>query len=611
MSKIRTLSEYELRQAKADELAGLLRRRYQLSQDVSLPAEVRRQHFAKYEEGMSAWEAEAPNLWAYRQENPYSSFRPWDKSAKLWDGQQWRECYNPSQDKIFNAWKSGERFIIASGGTRSGKTFGVGARITIADLLSQPGRTVCIVGESFAQLRDDVQQALWMMRPASELAKGQRVWTPDKGFGLEAPTFTLQKQDWHFRQTSRAIFRSYDQGVDKIQGLTLHGLWFNEPPSSEEWILEALNRIATTGGWIIVTATFKYTGGVWERLTSPDFGFKIFYLRQIDNPAVPKEEVERKRKIMTPEEFAAYCEGRPMNLGGHCYTQFRRDWPWVVSRGEAPRAEELAYTELIDWHDSKPVAWQRWGVDERGEGWCVGELWHGGLITDLARKIWEKRLGREVGDEEWEKLQDRGFRPLASERWRMPTNVIFDSPSKAQVHRVGETDREQLQRMLGCGEFLTADRVQHVNRVKLVNEELVGSWNHRLDEMPKPAGTMSDPRPQIHFVKEDCPMTIDQMSSVGWEIYQTQQARQAKGIVKERKQQRDEDFTDLVDYFVTMKCRPHVSVQEGRRRDAERMAERRERALRVGRDVQWRPGRSGRSDGPSPNRGPVSREIAL
>lgn len=576
MAKIKSLTEYESRQAKFD---WFLEEKLRPARDNVLKYEALGHEWAigarvEYDKIVKLVEDEQRTLWQYRQENPWTSFRPWDQHAKLWDGMQWRPCHNPSLCPPFDDWKSGkERFLLISGATRSGKTFGVGARVVIDDLLSAPGRTVCVIGETFDQICDDVQSALWTLRPTSELWKKQREWSPGDGFGKDGPTFVVQKQDWHFRQMSRGIFRTYTQGIERIQGLTLNGLWFNEPPPNIDWIMEAQSRIATTNGWILVTATFLYMNEVWNRLTSSEFGFKIYRLKQIDNPAIDKAEVERKRKIMTPAEFGAWCEGEPMNLGGRCYGEFKNDWPWVVDWRDVPPPQKMEYHELIDWHDSKPIAWQRWGVDERGEGWCIGEIWHGGLITDLAREIWNARMGRPLSEDEWRDLEARRYRCPASERWRMPGRLVFDSASKEQAHRVGESDKEQLERMLGCGSFLPAQRMQYGPRVRMVNEELAGRWNHRLDEAPKGGGEEGG-RSLLHFVKGACPMTIDQMGKVGWEIYQTAQAREAKGVTKERKQQRDEDFTDLVDYFVTVGRGKFVGENERRARDNERRIKR-------------------------------------
>ena len=65
------------------------------------------------------------------------------------------------------------------------------------------------------------------------------------------------------------------------------------------------------------------------------------------------------------------------------------------------------------------------------------------------------------------------------------------------------------------------------------------------------SGTVDKPKPK-YVVSERCHMLRQQLRRVQWEIRTTEVSRERMGSRTGRKQQRNEDFTDLTDYIITM-----------------------------------------------------------
>ena len=145
-----------------------------------------------------------------------------------------------------------------------------------------------------------------------------------------------------------------------------------------------------------------------------------------------------------------------------------------------------------------------------------------------------------------------------------------------ESHREGESVTRQFERLLRVG-LTPAKRFEMEGRIRKVNEAMIGKYNYVLD---KPVGgTRSEPKPQVFFLKEHCPVTIEQLRDVEWEYRVSEGSRERLGAHTGRKQQHDEDFTDLVDYEIS--CPREKFVSPARRRSLWDQAEARAELKRL------------------------------
>ena len=492
----------------------------------------------------------------YGKWNPGVTFQPWNKDGKFWDGFAWVPCYHAGQAKAREVLKNGVRFVILTCGNRWGKTI-FAANHATEHALSEPGRLILIDGGSFQAHRDDIQKSLWNVRIQSEFAKKQRRWSPDDGFGREDPKLTYFRQSWaEGTPASTMIFRTYEQPSVKLGGIDATMVIFNEPPPMSH-LHEAYLRVSTRKGVILIVATFVTSDEVYEHVQNAvdEVGEKIWVHlrgRSVENPTFSIEEEKRIADTLEDDEAKARLEGLPIQLGGRCYWAFADTDPWVVPEERIPDRRDMILYEGIDCHPTKPIAYLLFGVDQSGKVYALRELWwkaeDGGSLKDFERLVWEARHNKTWTEQEWRQIRRSNFLFDYDQSWAIPRFTIFDSPQKEAGHDQDRSLPETLQEMLGT-EFINARRAAMTDRIKEVNEVFLGARLPVTWEIGP--GSKSRPRPYL-VISEQCMLTRRQLRRVQWEVRQTELARERLGSRTGKKQQKDEDFTDIIDYLITM-----------------------------------------------------------
>ncbi len=194
--------------------------------------------------------------------------------------------------------------LLLNGGNRGGKSEWAASRV-MRILLSRPGRRAWCFHQD-ATMSVEYQQPLLYKYLPPELRT-------DKGIKRN-PTYIAYKQQTGFSEDRFVLpnaadcsFRNYEQDAKKIQGGELDVVWCDElVPAS--WVKELKARVATRGGWLLVTFTpiSGYTATVKMfldvgRTTVESIGYT---LPKDGGPALPE-------LALAGEDPLAWLEGRP------------------------------------------------------------------------------------------------------------------------------------------------------------------------------------------------------------------------------------------------------------------------------------------------------------
>lgn len=143
------------------------------------------------------------------------------------------------------------KVLLLNGGNRAGKSEWAASRV-MRLLLWKDGRRAWCFHQDISMSRDYQQALLYKYLPAD--------LRTEKGIKRN-PTYIAYKQqtgfsDEHFVLPNRSDcdFRTYEQNFRSIQGGELDVVWCDElVPAS--WVKELKARVATRGGWLLVTFT--------------------------------------------------------------------------------------------------------------------------------------------------------------------------------------------------------------------------------------------------------------------------------------------------------------------------------------------------------------------
>lgn len=143
------------------------------------------------------------------------------------------------------------RVLLLNGGNRGGKSEWAASRV-MRILLSRPGRRAWCFHQDSAMSIEYQQPLLYKYLPP-ELRT-------DKGIKRN-PTYIAFKQQTGFSEdrfvlpnSADCSFRNYEQDAKKIQGGELDIIWCDELVPAT-WVKELKARVATRGGWLLVTFT--------------------------------------------------------------------------------------------------------------------------------------------------------------------------------------------------------------------------------------------------------------------------------------------------------------------------------------------------------------------
>lgn len=195
------------------------------------------------------------------------------------------------------------RVLLLNGGNRGGKSEWAASRV-MKILLSAPARRAWCFHQDSAMSIEYQQPLLYKYLPA-ELRT-------DKGIKRN-PTYIAFKQQTGFSEDRFVLpnhadcsFRNYEQDAKKIQGGELDVIWCDELVPAP-WVKELKARVATRGGWLLVTFTpvsgYTSTVKMFLDVARPTVRSVAFCLPKDGQPARPD-------LALAGEDPLAWLEGR-------------------------------------------------------------------------------------------------------------------------------------------------------------------------------------------------------------------------------------------------------------------------------------------------------------
>ena len=181
---------------------------------------------------------------------------------------------------------SKSRFIAAMGGKRGGKTTG-GCWWMVNEVQNSPNQTQhLIAAPTYDQLNASVLNKFFMEFPQL------RQYYKKQNKVIELPG-------------EKSIFcRSLDQ-PQHVEGLNLTRIWVDEADGLNKPTWDIVqSRTGTTLGRILLTSSVYPSSWMYEeQRVNPDL-WEVLTWESIDNPAFPKEEWDRLRRVLPPDQFA-------------------------------------------------------------------------------------------------------------------------------------------------------------------------------------------------------------------------------------------------------------------------------------------------------------------
>lgn len=181
-----------------------------------------------------------------------------------------------------------------------------------------------------------IQEKLWRLTPKDQLRPGQ-TFDPETGFGTKSPALI-------FRNGSKILIRTENQGAKNLAGSTVHLVIYDEPPKSRRIYSELERRLTRTGGSMCILMTPVNARVDWlrelaEAGTIADLHFRctpdVFVLENgtrllipdDDFRPVPADEVwiAKQRAKCLPDEEPVLIDGEwEMRAQGALFAGFRR-----------------------------------------------------------------------------------------------------------------------------------------------------------------------------------------------------------------------------------------------------------------------------------------------
>lgn len=134
-----------------------------------------------------------------------------------------------------------------------------------------------------------------------------------------------------FENGSSIDFLTFEQEVDKFGGVTLDRVHLDEEPPGEKGqriYQQCCNRVIRRGGQVMFTMTPLFglswvKAEVWDHRHEEDFF--ATKASMLDNPTLPREEIEKRTGNLSKEEFASIVEGGFSHFAGKVFDEFTED----------------------------------------------------------------------------------------------------------------------------------------------------------------------------------------------------------------------------------------------------------------------------------------------
>lgn len=128
---------------------------------------------------------------------------------------------------------------------------------------------------------------------------------------------------------SQIVFASYEQGSEKIEGISLYRSYLDECfQCPEPFYDEVLTRLGDRRGKLYMVGTPKPVSYIMERIidkapTSPDIN--MYHWKTVDNPYFPKDRLEKLKSLLPPKIFKRNFEASLDSFSGQVYETFDRN----------------------------------------------------------------------------------------------------------------------------------------------------------------------------------------------------------------------------------------------------------------------------------------------
>jgi phage terminase large subunit-like protein len=241
-----------------------------------------------------------------------------------------------------------------------------------------------------------IQEKLWRLTPRDQLTPGQ-FFDPETGFGTKAPALI-------FKNGSKILIRTENQGAKNLAGSTVHLVIYDEPPKSQRIYSELERRLTRTGGSLCllmtpINARIDWVRDLAEKGALADLHFRCtpdMFITQagfrllLPDPfgdLVPADQAwidEQRRSCLTDEEPVVIDGEWEMRAKGARFEGFQRSSHVIHGLADAPVGPRAAGLPVrlflgIDYGDERlrtaaVVVAVYEGRDERDTRvWVLGE----------------------------------------------------------------------------------------------------------------------------------------------------------------------------------------------------------------------------------------------
>lgn len=176
-------------------------------------------------------------------------------------------------------------------------------------------------------------------------------WMPEGCFKAWTRNPAGHITDITWQNGSQTIFRTYEQGSDKIEGKDWDDAWCDEPPPRDSYTA-IFRGLVVNDGLLFITATLLKEGWLFDEAEEHDY-VRAFEGSIHDNKWLPEQAKLDFLAALSDEERQVRETGRPMSLTGLVYKNFQAKAPFVIEDQEFN--EHYPIIMGVDPHERKPL----------------------------------------------------------------------------------------------------------------------------------------------------------------------------------------------------------------------------------------------------------------